>query len=135
MYRAQEERFRKTGIPTAVTEDHLDRPPYFAYNAVYSDGKTWNTVTEKGESLPALRTLSVKAAFGWHALYQSEYTARLIDAVADLHDEDKGWYAGRYEADGSANRALTANTNAVVLESLAYIAQGRLLGLQKGDRN
>lgn len=135
VYRAQEQRFRQTGVPTAVTEDHLDRAPYFAYNAVYSDGRAWNTVTENGESVPALRTLSVKAAFGWHALYQSEYTGKLIAAVADLHDEDKGWYAGRYETDGSANRVLTANTNAVVLESLAYIAQGRLLGLPKGERN
>ncbi|MBK4735403.1 DUF3131 domain-containing protein [Noviherbaspirillum pedocola] len=135
VYRAQQERFRKTGVPTAVTEDHLDRAPYFAYNAVYSDGRAWNTITENGESLPELRTLSVKAAFGWHALYQSEYSTRLIDAVAGLNDPERGWYAGKYEAGGAPNRSLNANTNAVVLESLAYMAQGRLLGLRKGGGN
>lgn len=134
VYRAQEERFRKTGVPTAVTEDHLDRAPYFAYNSVYSDGQAWNTVTEKGQSIPELRTLSVKAAFGWYALYQSEYAAKLVGSLEGLYDPDKGWYAGRYEADGSPNRVLTANTNAVVLESLAYIAHGRLLGLQGAKR-
>lgn len=129
VYSAQQRRFEKTGVPTAVSEDHLDRAPYFAYNAVYSDGKAWNTITEAGEEVPALRTLSVKAAFGWYALYRSGYAAKLIDAVAGLRDAEHGWYAGRYEADGAPNRVLTANTNAVVLESLAYVAGGRLLGI------
>jgi hypothetical protein len=69
----------------------------------------------------------VKAAFGWHALLRTEYTAKLVEKVAPLHEPGKGWYAGLYEATGQPNRALAANTNAVVLESLAYIARGRLL--------
>lgn len=124
VYRAQEERARKTGTLTAVTEDHIDQAPYFLYGTVYSGGKAWATVSEKGEDLPALRSLSVKAAFGWHALYRTPYTSRLVNAVADLHDPIRGWYAGRYEQGGMPNQALTANTNAVVLESLAFIARG-----------
>lgn len=127
VYRVQEERFRRTGVRTAVTEDHLDQPPYFAYNAVFSGGKPWVAVTEKGEDVSSLRTLSVKAAFGWHALYRTPYTASLIEAVAPLHDARKGWYAGVYEQGGRPNKALAANTNAVVLESLAYIQGGRLM--------
>lgn len=127
VYRAQEERFRKTQVRTAATEDHVDRPPYFVYNAVWNAGQPWVAVTEKGESLPALRTLSTKAAFGWHALYRTPYTTQLVEAVAALHDPARGWFAGVYEADGQPNKALTANTNAVVLESLAYIAGGPLL--------
>lgn len=135
VYRAQEQRFHKTGKLTAATEDNLDRPPYFLYNTVYSGGKPWNPVTEKGDSMPELRTVSVKAAFGWHALYRSDYTARLMEAVAPLHDKEKGFYAGLYEADGAPNKAITANTNAVVLESLAFIAGGRLLSLGEGGGN
>jgi hypothetical protein len=126
-YRAQEARFRATGIPTAVSEDHVDRAPYFVYNSIWNAGRPWATVTEKGEDAAALRTLSVKAAFGWHALLRTDYTAELVKRVAALHDPAKGWYAGLYEEGGQPNRALTANTNAVVLESLAYTARGRLL--------
>lgn len=135
VFRAQELRYQKTGLLTAVTEDHLDRAPYFIYNAVYSGGQPWNTVTEKGVSMPDLRTLSVKAAFGWHALYRSDYTARLIEAAAPLHETEKGFYAGLYEQDGAPNKAITANTNGVVLESLAFIARGKLLNFHEGAGN
>ncbi len=127
IYRAQEERFRRTGVLTAVSEDHVDKPPYFVYNTVFTNGKSWNTLTEKGEDASALRSLSVKAAFGWHALYRTEYTEQLIKAVAPLHDPAKGWYAGLYEEGNKPNTSVNANTNAVVLESLAYIAHGKLL--------
>jgi hypothetical protein len=127
VYRAQEARFRKTGVPTAVSEDHVDQAPYFVYNTVWSGGRPWATVTETGADAAALRSLSVKAAFGWHALLRNEYTTQLITKVAGLNEPDKGWYAGLYEAGGKPNKALAANTNAVVLESLAYIAQGPLL--------
>ncbi|WP_151638684.1 DUF3131 domain-containing protein [Noviherbaspirillum aerium] len=134
VYRAQEERFRQTGKLTAVTEDHVDQAPYFVYNTVFSNGKAWNTLTEKGEDASRLRSLSVKAAFGWHALYRNDYTGKLTQEVGTLFDPQRGWYAGKYEEDGAANKAITANTNAVVLESLAYIAGGRLLGHAKGEK-
>ncbi|MEC4721903.1 DUF3131 domain-containing protein [Noviherbaspirillum sp. CPCC 100848] len=134
VFRAQEERFRQTGKLTAVTEDHVDQAPYFVYNTVFSNGKTWNTLTEKGEDAGRLRSLSVKAAFGWHALYRNDYSGKLIKEVAALYDPQRGWYAGKYEEGGAANKALTANTNAVVLESLAYIAGGRLLGHAQGEK-
>jgi hypothetical protein len=126
-YRAQEARFRKTGIATAVSEDHVDQPPFFVYNSIWTAGKPWATVTEKSEDVAALRSLSTKAAFGWHALLRTEYTGQLVAKVAPLNDPAKGWYAGLYEEGGKPNKALAANTNAVVLESLAYIARGRSL--------
>jgi hypothetical protein len=126
-YRAQEARFRKTGIATAVSEDHVDQAPFFVYNSVWTAGKPWATVTEKGEDAAALRSLSTKAAFGWHALLRTEYTGQLVAKVAPLNDPARGWYAGLYEEGARPNKALTANTNAVVLESLAYIVRGRSL--------
>lgn len=130
VYRAQEARHRETGVLTAVTEDHVDAPPHFVYNAVHNAGRPWATISEKGEDVARLRSLSVKAAFGWHALLRTDYTARLVAAVAPLHDPQKGWYAGRYEEGGRTNTSITANTNAVVLESLAYIARGPFLRLR-----
>jgi hypothetical protein len=130
VYRAQEQRFRKTGVLTAVTEDNVDEPPFFIYNSVWSAGRPWAAVTQGGQDAARLRTLSVKAAFGWYALLRTPYTARLMEKVAPLHDPQKGWFAGRYERNGHPNRALTANTNAVVLESLDYVARGRMLELR-----
>lgn len=127
VYRVQEARSRKTGVPTAVSEDHVDQAPWFVYNTVWSGGRPWATVTETGVDAAALRSLSVKAAFGWHALLRNEHTAQLVARVAGLNEAGKGWYAGLYEVGGKPNRALSANTNAVVLESLAYIAHGPLL--------
>ena len=129
VYRAQETRFRKTGVLTAVTEDHVDQAPYFVYNTVHDAGRNWVAVTDKGEDASKLRSLSTKAAFAWHALYRNEYTARLVQAVAPLAVPGQGWYAGLYEQGGTPNKALAANTNAVVLESLAYIARGPMLAM------
>ncbi len=60
---------------------------------------------------------------------ENEYTDLLISEVSPLFSETKGWYSGRYEVDGRPNRAITANTNGIVLESLAYIENGPLLSV------
>lgn len=130
IYRVQEERFRRTGVLTAVSEDHVDQSPYFVYNTIFTNGKSWNTLTEKGEDASVLRSLSVKAAFGWHALYRSEYTSQLVQEVSNLYHPSSGWYSGIYEDGKIPNKSINANTNAVILESLGYIAHGKLLSYQ-----
>jgi hypothetical protein len=124
VYHAQQRRFERTGVLTAVTEDHIDQKPYFVYNTVFSDGKVWNTITETGDDASAFRALSVKAAFGWYALFGDDYSRKLVEAVAGLHDRERGWYGGLYEASGKTNKSVNANTNAVVLQSLAFIEKG-----------
>ena len=127
IYQAQERRYDETGIVTAVSEDNVDQAPYFVYNTVFSNGKTWNAISDDGKDQSHLKTLSTKAAFGWYALYESDYTDLLITEAGELYSNKKGWYSGRYEADGRTNKAITANTNGIVLESLAYIENGPLL--------
>lgn len=127
VYRAQEERYRNANILTAVSEDHIDQPPYFVYNTVFTDGKIWNCITEKGEDASQFRSISTKAVFGWYALYRSPYTEKLLGHVSNLFDPEKGWYSGVYESSGQPNKAITCNTNAIVLESLCYKKFGRLV--------
>ncbi|MBW3695780.1 DUF3131 domain-containing protein [Vibrio sp. T187] len=131
IYQAQEERYKETGIVTAVSEDNVDEAPYFVYNTVFSDGKRWNTISDDGKDQSHLKTLSTKAAFGWYALYETEYTDLLIEQASQLSSKEKGWYSGRYEDDGRTNTAITANTNGIVLESLAYIENGPLVSVGK----
>ncbi|MCH9671574.1 MAG: DUF3131 domain-containing protein, partial [Gammaproteobacteria bacterium] len=133
VFKVQRLRYEDSGVLTAVSEDNIDQAPWFVYNTVFTDGKTWNAITDTGEDASAFRTLSTKAALGWHVLFDTEYTKELADAVMPLQDPKKGWYSGRYEASGKPNKALTANTNAVVLESLAYRRFGKLVAIYKND--
>jgi hypothetical protein len=125
---AQERRARATGRLTAVSEDHLDRPPGFAYSAVLNGDDEWTAFTPDGTPAPQHLGFSTKAAVGWAALFRGSYPDRLMDAAAELvAPGGGGLYAGRYDATGEVNRALSLNTNAVVLEALAYRARGPLL--------
>jgi hypothetical protein len=132
LYAAQKARYDETGVLTAVTEDHLDRPPYFIYNCIYVNKKKWVAIDENGKIHNDMKLLSTKAAFAMDALYHTDYTALLMKKVASLRSE-RGWYAGLYEATGEPNKAVTCNTNAIVLESLLYKTNGPILKMVKDD--
>lgn len=130
VYRAQEARYRETGLLTMVSEDHVDQEPDFLYGSVFSNGRDWAVVSEDGRHFPRLRTVSVKAAFAWDALFGTEYTRDLREALDALGDEAQGWRAGLYEATGEPNDVFTLNTNAIVLEALHFKAYGPLWSLR-----
>jgi hypothetical protein len=135
VYRAQANRHAATGLMTAVSEDNLDRPPHFAYASVLNDGKAWATFTPDGKDAAAYRTMSVKAAVGWSYVFGDAYADQLRSAAGGLVVPGRGFYAGRYESDGSPNKALTANTNGIVLEALAFKTRGPLVrGARKAER-
>lgn len=127
VFDVQQARFEKTGVLTAVSEDNIDQSPYFVYNTVFADGKKWNAVTESGEDASEFRTVSTKAAIGFHALYEGEYTQQLIAHIGENYDAERGWYSGIYEASGEPNKAITANTNGIILEALHYIEFGPMM--------
>jgi hypothetical protein len=127
VYAAQVNRAQHTGKLVAASEDNLDRAPYFVYNTVLNGGVAWAAFTPDGADASAHRTFSVKAAMGWSYVFGGAYAEKLRAASAELVDPERGFYSGRYDADGTPNKAITANTNAVVLESLWYRLRGPLL--------
>ncbi|MGL4422394.1 MAG: DUF3131 domain-containing protein, partial [Gemmataceae bacterium] len=127
VYAVNEARYLSTGIPTAVSEDHIDRAPYFLYASVLNDGVAWAVTDDKGNSFPEMRAISLKAVMAWDALYATSYTADLRSMLEDLAVEGEGWQAGKYEIGMMPNTALTLNTNAVVLEAMHYKAFGSML--------
>lgn len=129
IYRVQQRRFEVHGIPTALSEDALDRDPWFLYNSVVMDGRPWAVTTKDGFAYGHLRSLSTKAAFAFYAVYDDPYSHMLMDKVAGLVTEN-GVYAGIYER-GEVNRSLNINTNGIVLESLLYVAEGRQAFLRR----
>ena len=122
LLQAQQARYQRTGILTAVNEDSLDRPPYFLYYSVYSDGKPWQATNSRGKAYPDLQFLSTKAVFAWNALYPDDtYAQSLLQQVTNLSFSDRGFAAGVYEnPDLGINKVFNVNTNAVILESLLY---------------
>jgi hypothetical protein len=126
VFDAQIFRYNQTGQLTSLSEDHIKGKPYFAYNAILVDEKPFTSVTAKRTDVSDKRGISTKGSFGWWALLRHPYTFALLESLAHLQT-DGGWYAGLFEADMSANKILTLNTNAVVLEALHYKALGPLV--------
>jgi hypothetical protein len=129
---AQEARYQATKQLTAVTEDNLDRAPYFVYSTLFVNGQPWATITDTGEKHNNLRFLSAKAAIGWNVLYNTPYTGQLFDFVQANLKADKGWYNGFYESLKQPNKSLTANNNGVILEGLLYKKVGKPLTVWAG---
>ena len=124
---AQEARYKATNELTAVTEDNLDRAPFFVYSTLYVNGSPWATITDTRENHNNLRFLSTKASVGWYVLYNTPYTQQLFNFVQTNLKSEKGWYNGFYESLKQPNKALTANNNGVLLESLLYKKVGKPL--------
>lgn len=130
VFEAQKRRYEDTGLLTAVSEDNINQAPYFLYSTVYANGVPWAVITEANEQRPDLRTLSTKAAFGWHYVYPNDpYGQQLFDYVKDTTDSGRGYYAGIYESGlydtpPPLNDVLTGNTNGLILEILYYKALG-----------
>jgi len=127
VYEVQKKRSKITGLPVAVSEDHVDKAPYFVYNTIYANGNTWVCLAESGDDATDFKSFSTKAAFAWATLYDDDYSKVLLKNLQGLNNKQKGWYAGRYDHNAEINKALTANTNGVILECLSYKKRGSLL--------
>jgi hypothetical protein len=127
IYQTQENRFRETGILTARSEHQLDRDPYFVYDTVYTDGYPWNTITEDGKHVPEYAAISLKAALGLWALWESPYTDLLFNAISDAYDPKKGYFEGIFENGTGYIKTQTANNNGIMLAALLMKVQGKLL--------
>jgi hypothetical protein len=126
IYRIQEERFRREQIYTARTDHQIGRAPWYVFDSVHAGGYPFNTTAPDGAHQPQASLVSTRAAFGLWALWNTDYTTRLMTVVEPLHHKERGWFEGRLEQTGGAEELLTSTTNAVVLEALLYKVQGPL---------
>ena len=133
VFKVQEERYNRTGQMTAMTEDNIDVSPYFLFNNIYTDGELWKTVNQHGEDYDEYKTVSTKAAIGMSYIMNNSYTDKLFNYMKSNYHPDKGFYAGIYEKRPGRNKALTLNTNAVVLEAMLSAKMGPLQKLHQLD--
>ena len=127
MHRVQAAHAHEMHRLVAVSEDNLDKAPFFAYNSVLNGDKEWAAFAPDGSDAAAAKTLSLKAAVGWGVLFDDAYADELLAGVGSLRDAKRGWFSGRYDVDGRPNTALTANTNGIVLEAMRYRVLGAML--------
>jgi hypothetical protein len=127
LLQAQLRRYQATNQLTAWSEDNLDREPWFVYNCVFVDGEAWKTIDTSGKDATVFRANSIKAAVGWHVLFRTGYTEKLHKSMRWLGDPERGVFAGFYEQTQEPNRALSLNTNGIVLEALLYSHVGKPL--------
>ncbi len=131
MYEVQKRRYERTGQLTAVTEDNIDTRPYFLFNTVYTGGEAWKTINQKGEDYDNYKTVSTKAAIGMRYLFDTPYSNKVFNYVKNNYDPKKGYYAGIYEKRPGQNKAMTLNTNSIILEAMLSSKMGSLQSLHK----
>jgi Protein of unknown function (DUF3131) len=127
IFKVQQKRWERTGQITAVTEDNVDRDPWFIYNTIFVDGKSWAAITDTGKDMSKFRSVSTKAAISMALLKPNEFYSKvLMNHVRSAYDPEAGWYSGVYENGFGYNKSITANTNGVILQSLLYKIHGPL---------
>ncbi len=133
---AQEKRYAETSRLTCVSESPVDQEPWFTYQGydLAREGEAawtvypWKTEAkwDTPEFAAKFRMVSSKAAFLWFATHPSTYTEKLWRHVREHARAPKnGFYPGVYEATGKPSRNIDVNTNAAILEAIAYALRQR----------
>jgi len=131
IYQVQEERYNHTAQFTAITEDHVDRPPYFLYNTIFTNGEAFKIINHDAQDYNDFKSVSTKAAIGMKHLFDTPYANKVFNYVKNNYNSKRGYYAGIYETMAGQNKALTLNTNSIILESLLFSKMGPLQKLKK----
>lgn len=122
----------RTGTPSdadQINSDYAEQAPDFVGALPGSQPLPIQNLNDDASGSLASRALtSTRSAFAWYALFRNRWSEALRKEMLPMIAPGKGWKAG-FNADGSVNSAIDADTNAMVLESLSYIAHGQLLCL------
>ncbi len=127
IFEVQKKRWQETGIVTAISEDNIDRKPYFLYNTIFNAGKEFDTTNSSGTDYSHLKAISTKAAISMAILFpEDEYSQVLMSTISSAYDPEGGWYSGIYESGLGYNDIATANTNGVIMTGMLYKKYGAL---------
>ncbi|MFN8674475.1 MAG: DUF3131 domain-containing protein [Candidatus Sericytochromatia bacterium] len=124
LYLLQKKRFEKYNKLTAISEDSLDKFPWFIYNSFYFNNKAWVCTSPSGKEYPDLKTLSTKASIAFYSIFNDDYSNKLKDKIKNNFN-NFGFYSGIYEKTDEINKSTNINTNAVILESILYKKLGK----------
>jgi hypothetical protein len=126
VYLVQERRHQREDIFTARAKHEATTDPFTVYDAIFSNGYKWTTISNSGTYYPVHAAVATKATFAMWAAFKTPYTDALMMITNSLFDPARGWFDGRLEKTGDAIRIFTCSTNATVLEALMFKKSGRL---------
>jgi hypothetical protein len=142
VFAAQMARYRSTGTLTAMSEGPIDVKPWFTYQglSLTETGATWRVDVPPGHQNVQTqaferdnRLINSKAAYLWGSTRPHEYTKALVEKIRSSATTQIGFASGVREKTDEPTKAADINTNALILESVAYALTGRtpLLGPAK----
>jgi hypothetical protein len=144
---AQMKRYQKEKKLTCVSEGNLDQTPWFTYQSCQLDlvkDDQWVIETTDLDNLQvakkkgdAIRSISSKGCFLWHAIRPGEYSTKLLECARQhARTRSLGFASNIYEAPMRPTKCSDINANAVILEALAFVKHGRqpLLQLAEAHR-
>lgn len=112
-----------------ISTDYAEQAPDFTAQPAGSQPLPLQQQEEsKRASVPDQALTSTRSAFAWYALFRNAWSEALLQQMHVMIEPGKGWKAG-FNSDGTTHSGIDADTNAMVLESLSYIAHGQLLCL------
>jgi Protein of unknown function (DUF3131) len=121
---AQLQKGKESGRPLMVADENLDQAPWFVYGSLWMQDKFGFVGSYDKNARTDLATFSLKAAHLWIAVLPGVSTQLIKNFADEIDGTDRGMFAGRYNS-GALNTALTLETNALILESLAYSSKGK----------
>ncbi|QHM75489.1 hypothetical protein C7M52_01443 [Mixta theicola] len=131
----QQQRSGESSRRPAISTDYAEQAPDFVHalpgaqplpRSLQTDTARENDPPQA--SLTAHPLASTRSAFSWYALFRNTWSEEKRRLMLPMLEPGRGWKAG-FNPDNSVNAHIDADTNAVVLESLNYIAHGQLLCL------
>ncbi len=126
MLKAQAERYRRTNVLTTSTTNAIETKPYILHSTAIGKGRSWETLSDDGKSLPEARLVSTAAAIAAYALFPEDpYALELWRTTLDLYDPYNGYYEGFYDKTEKTVTTYTSSTNSMILEALLFKANDR----------
>lgn len=122
VYLAEEARYNATGKYTAFSEGNIDGVNGVSYVwewVVTSDGSTWTITKDPTTIISVTPIVYLKVAVGLDALYNTNYTQRMVDAIAPVSLTNIGYQDGVTQ-NGQAVITVIDKTNALILSAALY---------------
>ncbi|MBD3204872.1 DUF3131 domain-containing protein [Candidatus Bathyarchaeota archaeon] len=118
-YIVQEKRWEATGEYTAFTEGNIETSPYYIYEYINSPPNTWYITAIGHGSLSITPIAYLKAALGFHAIYDTSYTQEMVDYLTPRLETVYGYKDG-VDEDGSRVDVLSDKTNSLIINAVRY---------------
>jgi hypothetical protein len=123
--KVQESHYKSTGDYAYVNTDYEEQIPHFVDDTV-ANRLPASIDKSRDEIRDAALQLSTKSVFGWYALFRTPWSEAMRQRATSLFEPGRGWYDGIVASSQQKSRVISANTNALILESLTYLSQGPL---------